>query len=409
MSIRERQLNSVSFASGQTVLIDLPRDAVFHWLTLSVYAGTFNTVQGVGGTGPTLVPGFPFSLMRSLRVLRNGSDVVFQGSGEQLALEAYYLNKQFPLARLYTTTGNVETLRTATVRGVTVPANSAGLGSFGGGYTEPSAPSSSGGNLQFDFQVDLYFQMGDLDSYYGSLVDARKLATFQLEIIWATEASQIAAAGVTNGASTAAFSMQILSVDQDNLDVANDFGTFKRSTMTLATLPYGSSNNQVLLPRGNFFQGIIITSKAFKTGSSVNPIFDNGIIGTIDNRINSNFSLRKNNFNQLQARNSADAGGRPQPWQTAQGSIQGAAYLSYTNAAQKASELVPTYVMDQFDLQMSINPAASAQNGATTGSTNPYIELLMEEVIPGVSIGSASPRGAQAGSISSTSAKPYVR
>src|SRR5574337_1195997 len=152
MSIRERQLNSVAYSSGNVTLVDIPRDAVYHWFSLACYGGTFSTVQGAAGTGPFLVPGFPFTLIKSLRLLRNGSDVVFQGSGEQLALEHYYLNKACPMATLYTTYANVETLVTATVRGITVPANSEGIGPMGGGFKGPDAANSTG-VLSFDFQM----------------------------------------------------------------------------------------------------------------------------------------------------------------------------------------------------------------------------------------------------------------
>lgn len=408
MSIRERQLTTTPYSSGNTVIVDLPRDAVYHTLQLSVFAGSFSTVQGSMGTGPTLVPGFPFTLIRNLRIIRNGSDVIWQGSGEQLAKEHYYMNKEHPLARLYTTTSNVETLRTATVRGITIPANSAGIGANGGGFSVPTAANSTG-TVSFDMQMEMWFQMGPDDAYYGTLVDARKLATFQAEITWATEAAQIAVAGTANTSNAASFSLQFLSLDQDNLDVENEFGTFKRSAQYVSYIPYNSSNQQIMLPRGNFFQGVIIGTKAYKAGSSTNPIAENSVLSSIQNRINSNFYLRSFNFNQIQAKNQADAGGRDQSWATAQGTPQGYAFLSYINAAQKAAEMVPTYVMDQFDFLVSTQDISSSTNGVTTSSTNPIIELLIQEVIPGVSVGGSAPKGAQAGSIGATSAKPYAR
>lgn len=408
MAIRERQLTTAAYSSGNTQLVDLPRDAVYHTLQLSCFGGSFATVQGAMGTGPTLVPGFPFTLIRNLRIIRNGSDVVWQGSGEQLAKEHYYMNKEFPLARLYTTAGNVETLRTATVRGITIPANSEGIGANGGGYTVPDAPAGTG-TLSFDFQVEMWFQMGPDDAYYGTLVDARKLATFQAEITWASEASQIAVAGTANTSSSASFNVQFMSLDQDNLDVENDFGTFKRSALYVSNIPYNSSNQQILLPRGNFFQGVVIGTKAYKAGSSSNAIAENSVLSSIQNRINSNFYLRSVDFRQLQAKNQADAGGRSQAWATARGCPQGYAFLSYINAAQKAAEMVPTYVMDQFDFLVSTQDSASATNGATTAGTNPIIEMLIQEVIPGVSMAKNAPQGAASGSIAPTSAKPYAR
>lgn len=408
MAIRERQLTSTSYSSGNTQVVDLPRDAVYHTMQLSCFNGTFSTAQGAMGTGPQLVAGFPFTLIRSMRLYRNGSDVIWQGSGEQLAKEHYYMNKEHPLARIYTVAGNSETLRIATVRGITVPANSEGIGANGGGFSVPDAPAGTG-TVNFDFQAEIWFQMGPDDAYYGTLVDARKLASFQIEIQWATEAAQIAAAGTANTSNTAAFSMQFLSLDQDNLDVENDFGTFKRSSQYVANIPYASSNQQIMLPRGNFFQGVVIGTKAFKAGSSVNAAPENSVLGNIQNRINSNFYLRSFDFRQIQAKNQADAGGRSQAFATAQGTPQGYGFLSYINAAQKASEMVPTYVMDQFDFLVSTLDIAQARNGATTGGSNPIIELLIQEVIPGVSIGGSAPQGAQMGSTRATSAKPFAR
>jgi len=414
MAMRERQLGTATYSSGNISLVQLPRDAVYHTLQVSCFGGTFATTQGAMGTGPGLVPGFPFTLIRQVRVIRNGSDVVAQMSGEQLAKEHYYLNGEFPKARLYTTTSNVETLRTQTVRGVTIPANSDGIGANGGGgtlatsFTVPDAPAGTG-TLSFDMQCDLYFQLGVDDAYYSTIVDARKLASFDLEITWATEASQISIAGTANTSSAASMSLNILSLDQDNLEVKDEFMTFKRSTNSISNYAYGSSNNQLILPRGNFFYGMIMGTRAYKAGSTVNPIAENAVLGQILNRINTNFQLRSVTFQQLQAKNISDQGGRAQPWETSQGGPQGYAQLLYVNAGDRVAEMIPTYAMDMFDLQLAINAIGSAQNGVTTSNTAPVLDFLYEEVIPSVSSGGSAPRGAMAGSIGSVSAKPYAR
>lgn len=404
--IRERKLGTASFSSGNISTIQLPRDAVYHSLQLSAMAGTFVTVQGAMGTGPALVPGFPFSLIRGIRLIRNGSDVVYQGSGEQLAKHCYELNKAHPQARLYTLSSQTETLKTASVRGVTVPANSQGIGSNSATFTVPDAPAGSG-TLYFDFQLDLWAQLGVDDGWATTLIDARPLSSFDLEITWATEAAQIATAGVANTSSAATMTLQVLSLDQDNVKADTSFGTFKRSGVQISNLTYGSDNNQILLPRGNFFYAIQLQTRAYKTGSSTNPVAENSVLSTISNRINSNFYLRQVDFRQLQAKNMADFGGRQNAWDTAQGCPQGYATLNYVNAGQKFSELVTSYAMDIFDLQVSTNAIGSATNGTTTAATNPVIDLLYSEVIPGVSASGAGPQGSSAGSIGKTSAQPY--
>lgn len=102
-----------------------------------------------------------------------------------------------------------------------------------------------------------------------------------------------------------------------------------------------------------------------------------------------------------------DYGGRAQPWSTAGGHPQGFAYLYYAVAGQRAKEMVPTYAMDQFDLRLTLNAIGSAENGVTTAATLPTIDLLLQEMIPGVDVGGAAPRGAQAGSIGRTRSGSY--
>lgn len=406
MSIRERQLGSLAYSSGNTGRFQIPRDSVIHLFRLSVMGGTFSTVQGGSGTGPSLVPGFPFTLMRQVRVIRNGSDVVFSASGEQLAKEHFYLNNVHPQARLYTTTSNVETLITATVRGLTVPANGQGIGENLATFDAPDAPNSTG-VLSFDFQADIMMQTGVDDDFYATCVDGRPLADFALEIDWMPESAQIAAAGTANTSNSASFSVQILSVDQDNVADGLAFGTFKRSQLSYSNFQYGSQNQQIVLPRGNLLYGLIWSTKAFKAGSTTNPIAENSVIQNLELRVNTNFSLKKQDFRQLQANNIADHGGRQNALGSAQGSPQGWATMPLTNATSELKEAIPTYAFDQLDVQVSTFALGSSTNGVTTASTLPTIDVLVEEVIPGVSISANAPQGAQAGSIARTSASFY--
>ena len=408
MSIRERNLFSLQYVSGGTSRQQIPRDAVFHLLRLSVRGGSFATTQGAMGTGPALAPGFPFNLMRQVRVVRNGSDIVFSASGEQLAKEHYYLNNTHPFARLYTTAANVETLRISTVRGITVPANSQGIGSNQAAFTGPDAPNAIG-LLNFDFQSDIMFQTGVDDDYYATLVDGRPLADFAIEIDWATEGSVIASAGTANTLQQAAFSLYVLSVDQDNVKDGIPYGTFKRSQYSQNNFPYGSANNQVLLPRGNMLYGLLFSTKAYKAGSATVPIAENAVIDSLELRVNTNLSLKKATFQQFQANNIADHGGRQNAFDAAGGCPQGWMSLPLTNATQTLRESIPTFAFDQLDMQIGMLPLASAQNGATTGGTNPTMDILIEEVIPGVSISPNMPQGSQNGSIARTSAKPFGR
>ena len=404
--IRVRQLATVNFQEGGIQLLDIPRDAVYHMIRIACFGGSLVGTFGAGPTGPILDSTFPFCLIRNMRLLRNGSDVVWQGSGAQLAKEHYYLNNAFPKARIYTSAANVETILTATSRGQTIPATAEGIGANLVEFVGASAASTTATTL-FDMQMEMWLQMPN-DKAAATLVDARKLASYQLEITWAT-LSTILIPGTNNTGNAVSATFQILATDQDNVDIDQPFGTFKRSTQSISNFTYGSQNNQVILNRGNFYQGIIVSTRAFKSGSTVVLRPENSVISTINNRINSNFFLRTEDFRQLQAKNQGDNNGRGQVYNIAEGLPQGWAYMEYTSAMESASELVATYVMDLFDLMLSINAIGSATNGVTTASTNPQIDFLLQEIIPGVSVSANAPQGSFAGSVARTSAKPMVK
>ena len=406
---RERQLASIAYAAGQVSRARLPNDAVYHQLQFAISGGTVTSTFGLAPTGPTFDSRFPFCLIRDMRIIRNGSDVVWQGSGAQLMHEHFMLNNKAPLARLYTDAANVETLRTGTSRGVTIPANSDGINANVVQFQGASIASDTITSVKFDMQAEMWFQLPvDGRSATNTLVDARKLSTFDIEITWADYASYIIP-GTNNTANVTACTLQVLSIDQDNVSTDEDFGTFKRSAFQYANFPYGSSNQQIQLARGNFWLGMLLETRAYKAASTVIPQADNGILGSIQNRLNTNFQLRVADFKQLQAKNMSDNGGRMSPYDVAGSGPQGKAAIQYTAALDNPGEMVATYVTDVFDLLLQFNAIGSAQNGVTTVGTAPIIDVLTQEVIPGVTVSSAAPQGAKNGSIGNTSAKPYVR
>lgn len=420
--IRERNIQSWTYSAGTSQVVDLPRDAVYHIIQIEGSGYVSNVQASSTGTGCLFADDFPFSLIKNLRLIRNGSDVVFQGSGGLLAAEHYYLNERFPHGRLYTIASSIETLLLSSAalalggKGVTIPANSEGIGARQVRFATTTAAGTTV-TVNFDFQCDLYLQMGPEDVYYGTLVDARRLATFQLIFDYAN-VTDVVIAG-TDNTNTITASGRVLSYDQDNLDTDMDFGTFKRSQLSFSNIPYGSSNFQILLPRGNYFHGVILDTLAQKATSTTVLFHENAVMSSFINRINSNFQLRNCNWEDLQRKNQAD-GCVVSAFSGARGCPNGQAYLYFPVAGDRGSELVPTHVMDQFDLQITTasattvssasNPSISGpENGATTSSTNPTINLLLEEVIPGVSLGESYPSAAMAGSKRRTSAKPYSK
>lgn len=407
---RQRQIASIAYAAGQVSRARLPNDAVYHQLQLAIVDGSISSVFGSGPTGPVLESQFPFSLIRDMRVIRNGSDVVWQGSGGQLATEHHMLNNAPPYARIYNTSSNVETLLTVASRGVTIPANSQGIAANVVEFVGSSSASTTITSCQFDLQMEMWFQLNlEGKAATNTLVDSRKLATFDIEITWA-DATAIIIPGTNNTANTISATLQVLSTDQDNVSVKENFGTFKRSAFQYASFPYGSSNQQIQLSRGNFWYGMLMQTRAYKTGSTTILRPENNVLGNVQNRLNTNFQLRTQDFIQMQAKNVSDNGGRQSPYAVAGGGFkQGWAAIEYPASLDNPGELIATYVTDVFDLLLTFQAAASATNGATTGSTNPVLDILTQEVIPGVTISDSAPQGAQAGSIGMTSAKPYTR
>lgn len=426
--IRERNLNTWTYTAGSSQTLDIPRDAVYHVIQIEGQ-GYISNVQSGAGTGCNMDDCFPFSLIKNIRLLRNGGDVVYQSNGCLLAKEHYYLNEVFPHARMYqraAVTKNLEVLLISSAglalggKNITVPANAEGIGMTQVCFASTTAVSTTQ-IINFDFQVDLFLQMGPADMYFGTLVDARRLATFQMVIDYAAVTDVIIPG--TGNTNTIVASGRILSYDQDNLSTDIDFGTFKRSQLSFSNLTYGSSNTQILLPRGNYFHGLIIDTLAAKSISTSVLLHENAVFTSIINRINSNFQLRNTNFEDLQRKNQAD-GCANNAWSGSRGMPNGTAYLYFPCTGDRGAELVPTHVMDQFDLQVSTTnltddtPATGGitntgisgpENGGTTASTNPTINMLLEEVIPGVNMGESYPTAAMAGSKRATSAKPYSR
>lgn len=418
--IRERRLASPTFAAGSTVLVELPKDAVYHQIQIEI-DGVFQAAYGAGArTSDTLLAeGFPFNTIARLRLIRNGSDVVWQGSGKQLAKEMLYLNGRFPFARIWfdaTTgagTGTAYAILTKSIMGITIPANSEGIGCNNAVFND-TATASVNSRIDFRGMLELWLQLGVDDNYYTTLVDARPLASFSLEITWAN-LTDFAVAGVTaTGPTTATLTMptyncSIQSYDQDNVKLGVAFGTFKRQSFQPPGTSFSNSQLQALLPRGNLYYGVIFETLATKSsgGTTTTGIQQpgNDILTEIQNRINSNYQLRDVFFRDLQAKNRNDGLVPSSPWDVDASGPLGWACLYFPSTGDSIKELVGTYTMDQFDLLLSTAATTGAgDNNVYTG--NPVVNLLTQEVIPGRSVSQSAARGAFAGSISATSAKP---
>lgn len=407
---RQRQLGSADYKAGQISRVRLPNDAVYHQMQFSISKGSVTgTFATSSNTGPVFAPDFPATLMRSVRIIRNGGDIVWQGSGSQLFKEHMYLNNTPPYARLYNQASQVDTVLTATVCGTTIPANSHGIAvnaaQFVGAKRDTAGDQVA---TLFDFQCEMWFQLPlEGKAAVNTLVDARKLATFDLEITWA-DLNELATLGTGNSAIAVNAVLNIGSSDQDAVALDNDFGTFKRTGFEYSQFSAGSQSQQIVLTRGNLYLGMILSTKKFVNGgSTIIPVFDSNILGNIQNRINTSYQLRIQSFQQMGNKNFSDGGGRHLPHAVHGIAPTGWAAIEYAAQLDNAGEMIQSYVADQFDLMIDVNPEASQTNGVPATGKNPIINILTQEVIPGRT--TSSQPGLQNGSTSSTSAKPFTR
>lgn len=411
--IRERRLNSVTYNAGQTVSTELSKDAIFHQIQIELDGQVTAVYPNSAGASVNtqLSEGFPFNLIARLRLLRNGSDTVWQGSGKQLAKEMLFLNGRYPFARLWidSSSGNGTPLAllTKAVNGLTIPSNAEGIGCNNAVFTDTAANNSTS-LIDFRGLLEIWLQLGVSDKYFTTLLDARPLSSFTVEITWDAVAN-IIKPGTQNGTAatvSVTCNTSIQSYDQDNVENGIPFGTFKRASVQVPGVAFGGTNQQYLLPRGNLYFGVILETLGFKSaGLSTILQPGNDIVTEIINRMNSNYLLRDVFWRDLQAKNRGDGLVPSSPWDAWGAGPLGWAMLYYPCTGDSIKELVASYTMDQFDLSISTNNTTGGGDGNTYNGT-PVINLLTQEVIPGKSVNASSARGAFAGSIASTSAKP---
>ncbi len=410
--IRERRLGTVAYGgAGATNTFEISKDAVYHQLQLEI-DGNASIVypSGTANVNSQFAEGFPFNIIQRLRVLRNGSDVIWAGSGKQLAKESLILNSTFPFARIWVDRtnnggGTAGAMLTKSVNGVTIPSNSEGIGCNAAVFTDTA---STGATNQIDFRgvLELWFQL-PVDKYFTTLVESRSLSSFQLEITWEQVANYLIVGSNSGGTAVATMSINcaVMSYDQDNLKQGLAFGTFKRSSQTPQSISYNTTGNQFLLSRGNLFYGILIEALGTKSaGLSTIQQPGNDILTEIVNRLNTNYYLRDVFWRDLQAKNKNDQS-LVSSYDTWGAVALGWAFLKYPITGDKLKELVQTFSYDTFDLLLS-TAATSGTGDGNTYTGNPGINLLTQEVIPGRSVSAGAPRGAYAGSIAATSAKP---
>ncbi len=421
--LRERRLNSPTWTNNSVVQVELPKDAVYNQIQLEVDGNVSIAYPASGAAmGTTFANGFPFNLVSRIRLIRNGSDVVWQGSGKQLAAESAFLNGRFPFSRIWVDGtnhggGTANSILTSTYRGITIPANSEGIGCNVAAFTDSGGATGAQTNqINFRCVFEMWLQLGVEDKFFTTLLDARSLASYVLEITWENTTNVYIVTGSGTQTYTWTVAASVQSYDQDNVALGIPFGTFKRASLQVPGIAFGSSNTQALLPRGNLYYGILLETLATRSagGQLAGTIAEpgNDIVTEIQNRINSNYLLRDVYFRDLQAKNRNDGPLPSSPYDSTGCGKMGWAAIYYPCADDSIKSLVGTYTMDQFDLLLSTGStsgAVGASGAASEGYTysgSPIVNVLTQEVIPGKSVSASSAQGAYAGSINATTANP---
>lgn len=407
---RQREIGGAEYKRGLPSRIRINNDAVYHTLQFNL-EGLVKSDFDATPSGPIFDSAFPFSLMQDIRIVRNGSDVVWQGSGAQLAHEHQVLNSKAPAARLYSRneTTKVETLLTKNVGGMTIPSNSEGIACNTANFEGSSVASTQDHvSVRFKASAEMWFQVPlDGSATTNCLVDARELSTFIAEITWADHSSVIIP-GTNNTKNTIEANVILTSMDQDNVAQGLPFGTFKRSSRQINNFAWGAGAQQVLLDRGNYQFGFLFDTKAFKAASALVPMPENNVIKSIRNNINTNFALRDMTFETMQSKAHGDEGAFTAAYAPMSAGPYARSVIRYTDSLDNPGELIMTQTADVWEMKIAMCAIGEASNGVNTPGQNPIIDMLSQEIIPGVTVAADAPQGARNGSIGRTTAKPYA-
>lgn len=239
--VLRRRLFSSTWNQGQISIIDLPRNHLYKGLTIDV-AGTATSTAGASANKFEN----PFSLIRRLRVIRNGSEVLQSLDGGSLA-------------------------RLATFNYGTVPTNT------------PVTAIASTADAPFSFNLPIDFASLLLQRDSVSLLRAVGTSSLQLEITWGGNIDVNGGAltyTFENAAGTVSTNPSIQVYGIEIMDIGGDYGD-KILTLFDTTPAAITSDYPIDLPLGPFYRRIAIK---VTSGATLDVAADDALVASISVR-----------------------------------------------------------------------------------------------------------------------------
>lgn len=239
--ILKRSFGIIAFNAGQTVSLDLPRNHVFK----SVYLRLTGSITKTGGTANGVVASeVPFSLIKAVAVVRNGSDVLQRADGGTL----------FALARI----------------------NSDGDPQF-----TTNIVNTVTANQTFSADIPIDFASWRMANPSSTLLRGVGTSSLRLDVTWGNFSDLVS--GSTDGTySVGTTPIQIEVFTEEIMDLTGDFGD-KLIVVTTRAIPANFTSNQftIDLPVGPFYRRLILKTLAVSGTAALPVTFTDTLISQI--------------------------------------------------------------------------------------------------------------------------------
>lgn len=229
--ILKRSFGVIPFTANSTISLDLPRNHVFK----SVYLRLTGTLLKTGGTtNGTFFSENPMSLIKSVAVVRNGSDVLQRADGGTL----------YQLARI-NSDGDPQKV------------------------SAPTVTLAAGASLVFSADIPIDFASWRMNNPGATLLRAVGTSSLRLDVTWGTFTDLISGSDGTLSFSTAP-SIEVFT--EEIMDITGDFGD-KLIVVTQRTVVVASTQFTIDLSTGPFYRRLV-----FKTTDNAGVTVSDAVI-----------------------------------------------------------------------------------------------------------------------------------
>jgi len=249
---RYRLINTIPFANNSRQSMDLPRDLLYHHLGIRL-KGEVDIVTAV----TTAWADAPWSLIRRIEIVADGKDTIKSIEGEFLR----NFNRIF----------------------------------YG---TDPAAsamPTAVAANQPFNAFMHLPFEMPRSVRPIDTLLDSRRLSTFQMVVTWG-DSNSVYSANPANATITPAdTTLEVSAMQSFGLD--GPFAAHKQLNIS-KDVTQVDPNFQIILPVGNLFRAFLVTARNYGVApANVEPgTGSNVVIQKLTLRSGTEVFFNKNSF-----------------------------------------------------------------------------------------------------------------